>query len=117
MTLKLFNVRLTYDTIVVGEDADDAYFQTRDMTSDILCDATPEIEVGDQVKSIEELNADWDGAIPYGADGLKTCNEILELASEEKKVEVISSLSDAEKKHILSQMTLAEIVNLLNKVE
>ena len=42
----------------------------------------PEIEVVDE---IENITSDWSGSIPYGGDGVMTCDQILAMTSEKKK--------------------------------
>lgn len=119
MTKKLFRVKITYDTMIVVEEDKlcpavySAYRMANEELSVIVTgDDEPEIDVREEITSVDQLGPEWDGAIPYGcADGM-TCNEIL---GQLKKEEVIEKLTDDQKKEILSKMTLEEIVTLLNK--
>lgn len=121
MTKKLFRVKIIYDVMVAAEEDacsgwDNAYFATKEDLSFIVTgDDEPEIIVHEEITSVDQLGPEWDGAIPYCGDGKMTCNEILELNSESKKEEMIAGLSEEQKRSILSQMTLQEIVQLLKK--
>lgn len=122
MTKKLFRVKITYDTMIAVEVDKlcpvyhSAYRMANEELSVIVTgDDEPEIDVREEITSIDQLGPEWDGAIPYGcADGM-TCNQILGLQDESKKEEVIENLTDEQKKEILSKMTLQEICDLLNK--
>lgn len=112
MTYKLFDVLVHYNALVVADNYDDAYFKARDLVGEIVYREEPEIEVVDE---IENITSEWSGTIPYGGDGVMTCDQILAMTSEEKKEKLIDEMSDEVKKRILSKMTLSDIVNLLNK--
>lgn len=122
MTQKLFRIKITYNVMVTAEEDecsawDNAYLQTKDELSYIVTgDNEPDIEVCEELTSLEQLDAEWDEAIPFGFNkGGLTCNEIIELQNESNKEKVIENLTDEQKKEILSKMTLQEICDLLNK--
>lgn len=112
MNYKLFDVLVHYNALVVADDYDDVYSKARDLVDEIVYREEPEIEVVDE---IENITSEWSGTIPYGGDGVMTCDQILAMTSEEKKEKLIDEMSDEVKKRILSKMTLSDIVNLLNK--
>ena len=113
--LKLYKVQITYEAMVIAEDEDDAYFVARDNVRSII-EEEYSIEVLEHIDSEDKLHSDWIGALPYGdnPDEL-TCNQILEAKNEDKKKEMIESLSDEQKYQLLSTLTIADIVNLIQK--
>ena len=122
MTKKLFRAKVCYDVVVVGEESnnvkaeDDAYFNLSDAMKLVVQNESPEIQIESEISCIETLHIDWYGAIPYGGDGIMTCNEILEQYNVSKRDEIIQNLSVEQKNKILSQMSLEEIANLLGKI-
>lgn len=112
MTTKLFDVFVHYNALVVADNYDDAYFKARDLVGEIVSREEPEIEV---IEEIENITSEWSGYIPHGGDGVMTCDQILAMSSEGKKKKLIDEMSDEVKKRILSQMTLSDIVKLLNQ--
>lgn len=115
----LYKVKIIYEVMVAAEDYDDAYFvaseNVKSITNNEVCH---DIEVVETIESIGELSEDWIGVIPYGdnPDELN-CYQILELESENKKKEMIESLSDEQKYQLLSTLTITDIVNLIHKKE
>lgn len=67
--MKLYRVTIEYEVLVAGEDEDDAWNRARDSVSDIQSfEDFPDIHVGSEVKSADDIPKDWRGCIPYGDD-------------------------------------------------
>lgn len=73
---KLYTVRVSYDYVVVADDAHDAYLVGRDYMRDALSDMPREDVDMDVHEGVHAYG--WDGAcIPYGGDGNTRTSEYL----------------------------------------
>lgn len=75
----LYKVKITYEVMVVAEDKDDAYFVTKKNVKD-MDEPFSDIEVVETIESVDQLPADWIGALPYGDNPYELfCDQILKL--------------------------------------
>ena len=75
----LYKVKITYEVMVVAEDKDDAYFVTKKNVRD-MDEPFSDIEVVETIESVDQLPADWIGALPYGDNPYELfCDQILKL--------------------------------------
>lgn len=76
--LKPFAVTIECVGVVMAEDRHEAYKVARNEQREIMSDVDPDISVGDELKSEEQLKVyGWDGMfLPYGGDGQTRLKDI-----------------------------------------
>lgn len=75
----LYKVKITYEVMVVAEDKDDAFFVTKKNVK-YMDEPFSDIEVVEIIESVDQLPADWIGALPYGDNPYELCcDQILKL--------------------------------------
>ena len=112
----IYEVAIIYTVMIAAENMNDAINIARTKEKTIVNECEPtEFEMVGIIKKQSQLGADWGGFIPYGNSIGLTCNQILAENDENEKKEYIKSLTDEQKVHLISTLTLSDIANLLDK--
>lgn len=80
--MPFFTVELSTTAVVQADDATDAYRKAMSEQRDICGDTDMEIQVGEEIASIDALPGLWDGdCIPYGGDRNTRLTDLLHNAN------------------------------------
>jgi hypothetical protein len=110
--IKLYPVRIVYDTMIAAEQRSIASKIVRNNQKSILSNSNPiNVIVSDPVENVDDIPVEWKLGIPWGdnEDDLN-CTEIVRMSDKEI---YIDRLTENQKNKILSKMTVEQINSLL----
>ena len=83
--MSLYIVTLSKTVVIEAMDETDAYDAAISERHEIFMDSDPDIDVGSEITSLEQLPGEWDGmCLPYGGDGRTRLQDLLLAAGSAK---------------------------------